>query len=159
MRNRPLGLSLVLAVLCLGGNVASASFTNTDSESGTDGGLSFTAPTLTCSGGLLQSVSLGLNSVDKVADPFGPPGTFKISGYVIERTGANDNNYTTLDTVGLVSTYSDSPGGGLLGTFTYKYRIKATKGTHPTSPWTSPVSNSVSVTVISVLFLGVTRTC
>jgi hypothetical protein len=152
-------VALGLTLLFLGTNVASASFTTTTAASASYGGLTLSPPVLTCSGGLLSSITLGLSSPDETTDPFGAPGTFKISGYLIERTGANDSNFAPLATVGLGDTYSDSPGGGILGTFTYKYRIKATKGTHPTNPWVSPVSNQVSVAVNSVLFLGVSRSC
>jgi hypothetical protein len=157
-RRRRLVTALGLTVLVASTNAAWGSFTTTKTASGAYGGLALSAPSLTCSGGLLSSITLGLSSVDETADLYAP-GTYRIAGYVIERTGANDNNFATLATVGLADTYSDSPGGGLLGTFTYKYRIRSRKGTHPTNPWLSPVSNVVSVTVLSVLFLGVTRTC
>jgi hypothetical protein len=151
--------TLGLMLLFLSINVAWASFTGATTASASYGGITLSQPSLTCTGDLLSSITLGLSSPDEVADPFGAAGTYKISGYVIERTGANDNNFATLATVGLIGTYSDSPGGGVLGTVTYKYRIKGTKGTHPTNPWVSPVSNVVTVSVVSVLFVGVTRSC
>jgi hypothetical protein len=95
-------------------------------------------------------VDLHLASTDNVADSYAT-GTYRISGFSIERTAANGNTFSTLATVGLVTTYSDNPSG-ILGT--YKYRIKATKGN-----WVSPVSNVVTASVTSVLGVGLSVTC
>jgi hypothetical protein len=149
-----LAAGLVVTILLLGTNVASASFASgPTTAAGAYGSLSLSAPALTCDpGGLLVStVVLHLSSVDQVPDLYVPASTSKISGYVIERTAAGGSTYSTLATVGLASTYTDTPGG-ILGT--YKYRIKATKGN-----WVSPVSNVVTANSTSVLFVGLSTTC
>jgi hypothetical protein len=114
-------------------------------------------PVLTCDpGGLLvTTVTLRWAAVSSAttADPYSSPpnSTYLADGYEIERS-TNGGAFTVLGTAArTASSYVDSPGGLLT---TYKYQIR-TKSQN----WRSPASNQATVSVTSILFVGLNTSC